>query len=82
MDARTASRAIVLQRNVPQKDGHRGSVNVAARVQDATKELGERLLVSEATLSLVETEPALEPRGELWLRGKSRPIAVRGLQRS
>ena len=31
-------------------------VNVAARVQDATRELGEALLVTEATRALLEAE--------------------------
>jgi adenylate cyclase len=50
-------------------------VNVAARVQDATRELGEPLLLTEATHALLES-PSLEPRGELSLRGKRRPVAV------
>ena len=52
-------------------------VNVAARVQDATRELGEPLLVTEATRALLDTAPdRLEPRGELPLRGKPKPVTV------
>ncbi|MEJ7802705.1 MAG: adenylate/guanylate cyclase domain-containing protein [Candidatus Limnocylindria bacterium] len=52
-------------------------VNVAARVQDATRELGEQVLLTEATRSLLDgSEFKLEPRGELALRGKPAPIAV------
>jgi adenylate cyclase len=51
-------------------------VNVAARVQDATRDLGERLLVTEATRVLLEDEQDLEPRGAIALRGKVEPIAV------
>jgi adenylate cyclase len=52
-------------------------VNVSARVQDATRELGEPLLLTEATRSLVEsTRIELEARGELSLRGKREPVAV------
>jgi adenylate cyclase len=52
-------------------------VNVSARVQDATRELGEPLLLTEATRALLETSSAgLEPRGELSLRGKRNPVAV------
>lgn len=52
-------------------------VNVAARVQDATRELGEPLLLTEATRSLLETGgDELEPRGMLRLRGKPEPVAV------
>jgi class 3 adenylate cyclase len=45
-------------------------VNVAARVQDATRELGEPLLLTEATRVLLDGAPDLEPRGALALRGK------------
>jgi adenylate cyclase len=52
-------------------------VNVSARVQDATRELGEPLLLTEATRALLESPAmALEPRGELSLRGKREPVAV------
>ncbi len=52
-------------------------VNVAARVQDATRELGEQVLVTEATRSLLDGDEALlEPRGTLELRGKAQPISV------
>jgi class 3 adenylate cyclase len=55
-------------------------VNVASRVQDATRDLGEPLLLTEATRVLLEgPHPELEPRGELALRGKARPVAVYGL---
>ena len=41
-------------------------VNVAARVQDATRELGEPLLLTEATRCLLErVDVGLEARG-LW----------------
>lgn len=52
-------------------------VNVAARVQDATRELGEPLLVTEAARALLDDGAAeLEPRGSLPLRGKPKPVAV------
>jgi adenylate cyclase len=55
-------------------------VNVAARVQDATRDLGEPLLVTEATRVLLDgARPRLEPRGALTLRGKSAPVPVHGL---
>lgn len=55
-------------------------VNVAARVQDATRDLGEPLLLTEATRCLLEQGgPALESRGGLALKGKHEPIAVYGL---
>jgi adenylate cyclase len=52
-------------------------VNVAARVQDATRELREPLLVTGATRALLDDgAAALEPRGTLALRGKPKPVAV------
>jgi adenylate cyclase len=55
-------------------------VNVAARVQDATRELGEPLLLTEATRLLLErADIGLEERGTLTLKGKSKPVAVHGL---
>ena len=58
-------------------------VNVAARVQDATRQLGEPLLVTEATRVLLEGEALpLEPRGAVALRGKAEPITVHAPQRA
>ncbi len=58
-------------------------VNVAARVQDATRELGEALLVTEATRALLEAEaPDLAHRGSLELRGKAKTVEVYGVRAS
>ena len=55
-------------------------VNVAARVQDATRELGEPLLLTEATRCLLDhPDVGLEARGTLSLRGKPKPVLVHGL---
>jgi adenylate cyclase len=52
-------------------------VNVSARVQDATRELGEPLLLTEATRGLVESpQLELKLRGALALRGKREPVSV------
>jgi adenylate cyclase len=52
-------------------------VNVAARVQDAARDLGEPLLLTEATRLLLERErTGLESRGTISLRGKADPVAV------
>jgi adenylate cyclase len=52
-------------------------VNVSARVQDATRELAEPLLLTEATRCLLEDgATGLEPRGSLSLRGKAKPVTV------
>ena len=52
-------------------------VNVAARVQDATRDLGEPLLVTEATAVLME-HGDLEARGSLALKGRARPVTLYG----
>jgi class 3 adenylate cyclase len=55
-------------------------VNVAARVQDATRELGEPLLLTEAARCLLDqTHTPLTAHGSLSLRGKSEPVAIYGL---
>jgi len=52
-------------------------VNVAARVESHTRETGDVLLLTGATRALLRTgEHALEPRGEVTLRGKSDPVPV------
>ena len=56
-------------------------VNVAARVQDATRDLGEKLLLTQATRLLLERgEAGLTSRGTLRLKGKAEPVAVYGLE--
>ncbi len=55
-------------------------VNVAARVQDATRELGETLLLTEATRCLLEdSETGLKAHGSLRLKGKGAPVAIYGV---
>ena len=57
-------------------------VNVASRVQGATRDLGEALLVTDATRLLLERDgPELAPRGTISLRGKAREIGVYGIAR-
>jgi class 3 adenylate cyclase len=52
-------------------------VNVAARVQDATRELDEPLLLTAATRVLLDgAHPEILPRGSIELRGKSTPVDV------
>ncbi|HWJ10337.1 MAG TPA: adenylate/guanylate cyclase domain-containing protein [Nocardioides sp.] len=57
-------------------------VNVAARVEAATRGLDEPLLVTEATRRMLETtDPGLRlvSRGAVALKGKSAPVVVHGL---
>ena len=52
-------------------------VNVAARVEKATRDLGDTILCTEATRCLLSDGGArLESRGSVDLRGKTDPIAV------
>jgi len=54
-------------------------VNVAARVQDATRDLGEALLLTEATRCLLDDPPGdLRPCGTLQVTGRQKPVAVYG----
>ena len=58
-------------------------VNVAARVEAATRDRGEELLLTEATRCLLEKpDPSLTltPRGSVSLKGKSQPVAVYGIE--
>jgi class 3 adenylate cyclase len=53
------------------------AVNVAARVEHATRELGDRVLLTEATRCLLAREVVpLEERGAIPLKGKSEPVPI------
>jgi adenylate cyclase len=55
-------------------------VNVAARVEAATRDTGDAALITEATRDLLaDAEGAVEPRGEVPLKGKSEPMRVYAL---
>ncbi len=54
--------------------GH--AVDVAARLQNATKELNNSFIVSEAVIRLLSTPPARYRQMSLALRGVSRPLQV------
>jgi adenylate cyclase len=56
-------------------------VNVAARVEEATRRTGDAVLVTEATRCLMESD-GLVPRGTLELKGKPAPVAVYALAAS
>jgi class 3 adenylate cyclase len=52
-------------------------VNVAARVERATRETGDTVLLTEATRCLLTDDTIeVEERGELPLKGKSEPVAL------
>jgi adenylate cyclase len=55
-------------------------VNVAARVEAATRETGDPVLITEATRCLLDAaEPKLLERGEVPLKGKSEPTPIYAL---
>ena len=52
-------------------------VNVAARVEAATRDTGDAILLTEATRCLLEEVDAeVEPRGEIALKGKRDPTRI------
>jgi adenylate cyclase len=54
-------------------------VNVAARVEEMTRETGDVVLLTEATRCLLNAEPELAPRGAIRLKGRSEPVPIFGL---
>ncbi len=52
------------------------AVNVAARVQDATRVTGDTVLVSEHTRALLSDKSCLEERPAMPLKGISAEIAL------
>lgn len=52
------------------------TVNVAARVEQLTKETGDALLLTDATRLLLTEDVALEDRGQHRVRGKAKDITV------
>ena len=57
-------------------------VNVAARVEQATRRTGDSVLVTEATRCTLERRDGLVPCGALALKGKSAPVPVYALATS
>ncbi len=58
------------------------AVNVAARIEAATRETGDTVLITEATRCLLEhTSAELAPRGEIELKGVSEPVPVHAPER-
>jgi len=52
------------------------AVNVAARVEAATRETGDAVLLSEQTRQLLEGTYELKPRTGIELKGKSEPVTL------
>jgi class 3 adenylate cyclase len=58
-------------------------VNVAARVEEATRDTGDAILVTESTRALLNDgwRARLEERGSIPLKGKSEPVPLYALRR-
>jgi class 3 adenylate cyclase len=52
------------------------TVNVAARLESHTKALNRPILIDENTRRGLEDGIAVEPKGELMMKGKTQPINV------
>jgi len=52
------------------------TVNVAARLEAQTKELGRPILIDESTRAGLDGAVAVEAQGELPLKGKREPVKV------
>lgn len=52
------------------------AVNIAARVEAATRETGDDVLLTSATLGALRRPTGVVPRGFVMLKGKSRPIEI------
>jgi adenylate cyclase len=56
------------------------AVNLAARLESATKELGASILISENTHAHVRDVAVARPVGEISVRGRARPVQAYELQ--
>jgi class 3 adenylate cyclase len=52
------------------------AVNVAARVEAATRQTGDDVLITAATAAMLKTDVALVSRGSVPLKGKAQPLEV------
>ena len=52
------------------------TVNLAARLESHTKELGRSILIDEHTRDGLDGEIEVQPEGELMLKGKTNPVNV------
>jgi adenylate cyclase len=56
------------------------TVNTAARVESATRDTGDDLLITHATRSLIEDDDAWIERPAVQLKGKSQPVRIYALR--
>jgi len=58
------------------------TVNTAARVESATRDTGDDLLITHATRSLIDDDDAWIERPTVQLKGKSQPVRIYALRAS
>jgi class 3 adenylate cyclase len=58
---------------------HGDAVNLAARIEQINKDYGTDLLISESTVAMMKSKPALREIGEVAVRGKTRTVRLYGL---
>jgi adenylate cyclase len=56
------------------------TVNVAARLESHTKELNRPILIDEHTRRGLDDGIAVEPQGELLVKGRTKPVVVYAVQ--
>jgi class 3 adenylate cyclase len=52
------------------------TVNLAARLESHTKEVGQPILIDEHTRAGLDGQIATEPQGEVLLKGKTEPVNI------
>ena len=52
------------------------AVNVAARVEAATRQTGDAVLITDVTRLMLRTPHELDSRGAIELKGKSEPLQL------
>ena len=55
---------------------HGDAVNLAARLEQLNKQHGTLVLISDSTTALLEEEYAIEPLGEVEVRGKTQAVRI------
>jgi adenylate cyclase len=52
------------------------NVNLGSRLESLNKEYGTRIIISDATRSLLQSQYEIRPLGDVVVKGKTRPVAI------
>ena len=52
------------------------NVNLGSRLESLNKEYGSRIIISDATRSLLRAQYEIRPLGDVVVKGKTRPVAI------